>query len=403
MTKSKHMSTGTSSMSNNDYSLQLNRWFLKPIGIWSQINGSSKILVLLQIFICVIVVACIMIPCALFVLFEEANIKLKLLVIGPLLHRVMGSVNYWVLLKRSGDIRKLIRHMEEDWEIINRIEDRKVMLQYAKFGRFVAGICGVIMHGSTILFSIYRVMKTVPVTVGNETFRTHPMTCPVYSKIIDTRFSPVNEIALVLNFLSTLVANSSTIGGCSLAAVFATHACGQLNVLYTWLHELVENQKENHVAEKKMAAIVEHHLRVLSFLARVESIVNKISLAELMGCTITMCLMGYYFLLALEDFSAAKITSYINMYLTMAFNIFIYCYIGEIITEQCKHVGEMAYMTDWYNLHHKTALGLILIIARSSNVIKFTAGKLFQLSIATFGDVIKSSMVYLNLLRTLTV
>lgn len=44
-------------------------------------------------------------------------------------------------------------------------------------------------------------------------------------------------------------------------------------------------------------------------------------------------------------------------------------------------------MTDWYNLHHKTARGLILIIARSHNVIKITAGKLFHLSIATFGDV----------------
>jgi len=44
-------------------------------------------------------------------------------------------------------------------------------------------------------------------------------------------------------------------------------------------------------------------------------------------------------------------------------------------------------MTDWYNLHHKTACGLILIIARSNNVIKITAGKLFHLSIATFGDV----------------
>jgi len=44
-------------------------------------------------------------------------------------------------------------------------------------------------------------------------------------------------------------------------------------------------------------------------------------------------------------------------------------------------------MTDWYNLHHKTARGLILIIARSNNVIKITAGKLFHLSIATFGDV----------------
>lgn len=56
---------------------------------------------------------------------------------------------------------------------------------------------------------------------------------------------------------------------------------------------------------------------------------------------------------------------------------------------QCKHVGQMAYMTNWYNLHHKTARGLILIIARSSNVVKITAGKLIQLSIATFGDVSK--------------
>jgi len=47
----------------------------------------------------------------------------------------------------------------------------------------------------------------------------------------------------------------------------------------------------------------------------------------------------------------------------------------------------MAYMTDWYNLHHTTARGLILIIVRSNNVVKITAGKLFHLSIATFGDV----------------
>ena len=52
-------------------------------------------------------------------------------------------------------------------------------------------------------------------------------------------------------------------------------------------------------------------------------------------------------------------------------------------------------MTDWYNLHHKTARDLILIIARSSNVIKITAGKLFHLSIATFGDVSIPSECYI--------
>lgn len=44
-------------------------------------------------------------------------------------------------------------------------------------------------------------------------------------------------------------------------------------------------------------------------------------------------------------------------------------------------------MTNWYELPRKTVLGLILIILRSSIVIKITAGKIFHMSIPTFGDV----------------
>lgn len=52
-------------------------------------------------------------------------------------------------------------------------------------------------------------------------------------------------------------------------------------------------------------------------------------------------------------------------------------------------------MINWYELPDKTALGLILIIARSCNVIKITAGKLFQLSIATFGDVSNTYIIFI--------
>ncbi|XP_072747258.1 uncharacterized protein [Anoplolepis gracilipes] len=297
MTNLKSVPKNDDSKNNNNYSLQLNRWFLKPIGAWPQTNTSGivwKILVLLHIFTCLIIVALIMIPCTLYVLLEENDIKLKLSAIGPLMHRIMGSVNYWTLLTRSNDIRDCIQHMETDWRLIQRIEDRNVMLQHAKFGRSVAGICGVIMHGGTFLFSIAKAIKTTTVTVDNETFTMHPMTCPIYSKIIDIRFSPVNEIALVIQFLSTFIASCATVGGCSLAAVFAMHACGQLNVLYTWLHELDSPKEGNHVAKQKIATIVKHHLRVLNFISRIESIMNKVSLAELVGCTISMCLVGYY-------------------------------------------------------------------------------------------------------------
>ncbi|XP_018364254.1 PREDICTED: odorant receptor 22c-like [Trachymyrmex cornetzi] len=406
MSNSKHAPERETPEKYIDYCLQFNRWFLKPIGAWPQINAPSsvcKIMILLQIFICSSIIAVPTIPCLLYVLFEAENIQQKLNTMLPLINRFMSSMHYWVLLKRRNDIHKLIRHMEIDWNLVQRIDEREVMLQHAKFGRFVTIICGIMMQGACLLFALLQSMKTVTIIIGNETFTTHPLTCPTYSKIIDTRFTPLNKFALVLQQLVILVISTCTVGGCSLAAAFAIHACGQLNVLYAWLHELVENRTEkNYKAEQKLTAIVKHHLRILSFISQVESIMHKAALVELMGCTIIMSLLGYYTIMIWEALNMAKITSYFFHYLSMAFNIFIFCYIGEIVTEQCKLVGEIAYMTDWYNLHHTTARGLILIIARSNNVVKITAGKLFHLSIATFGNVIKTSVVYCNFLRTMT-
>ncbi|KAL0117021.1 hypothetical protein PUN28_010115 [Cardiocondyla obscurior] len=391
----------------NDYSLQINRWCLKPIGAWSFMSMSStlqKIVTVTQIVVCSLTIAIVTVPCILYVLFEDQAITTKLNALGPLLHRIMGSISYWVLLTRSHEIRNCIEHMETDWQLVRRIGDRETMMQYVKFGRFLAGVNAAITQGGQLLFGTARAIKTTTIMVGNETFKTHPMTCPAYSGLIDTRFSPINEIILIVQFISAFVVSSAIVSVCSFAGVFAMHACGQLNVLYTWLNELVADYKKkgSQSVDQKLATIVEHHLRVLSFIARVENIMHKVCLAILMGCTLNMCLLGYYSITNWGAFDGAKILSYIILYTSMGYNIFIFCYIGEILTEQSKHVGEIVYMTNWYLLPHKTAQCLILIIIRSSNVIKMTAGKLINLSIATFGDVIKTSMAYLNILRTIT-
>jgi len=44
-------------------------------------------------------------------------------------------------------------------------------------------------------------------------------------------------------------------------------------------------------------------------------------------------------------------------------------------------------MTNWYLLPGNTALSLVLIILRSSIVVKITAGKMIELSLSTFGNV----------------
>ncbi|XP_071641302.1 odorant receptor 4-like isoform X2 [Temnothorax longispinosus] len=315
--------------------------------------------------------------------------------------RLMGSINYWILLTHNKDIERCIRHMETDWKLVRRNVDREVMLQYEKIGRFITILFATFLHGTTYIFNVVKAMDTKTVIVDNKTITIHPLPCPVYSKIVDARLSPAHEIMMGVQYFSIFVISSSTVTVCSLAAVFAMHACGQLNVMHTWLNELAE-EKKNHLADKKLAVVVKHHWRVLSFVQQIESIMHKACLGEVMGCTINMCLLGYYIIMTLNAFNGAKILSYFFAYICIGVNIFILCYIGEILTEQCKKVGEIAYMTNWYKLPHKTALGLILIIMQSNHVIKITAGKLVLLSITTFGDIIKTSTAYLNILRTMT-
>ncbi|XP_011257832.3 odorant receptor 83a [Camponotus floridanus] len=384
---------------DNDYSLQLNRWFLKSIGAWPESTNSmiKNILIKILQLTCHSLIAFTVIPSILYILFEEKDIRLKLKAIGPTSHCLMGGINYCSLLHHNDRIRKSVEHMESDWRMMKKKQDREVMLKNARVGRVIAGICALIMQGGVLCYNIARGMSRIIVIVGNKTITTGRLPCPSFNKIVDTRISPIYEVVLVLQCLSTFVVNNVTISACGLAAVFAMHASGQLDIVMLRLEELVDKKQE-----LTLANVVEHHLRALKFLSRMEAILRQICFVELVGCTFNLCMLGYYTITEWYEESMNTIITYIMVLTSMMFNIFIFCFIGELVANQCKKVGEAAYMINWYYLPHKTVLGLILIILRSRIVIKITAGKIFHMSIATFGVVIKTSVTYLNMLRTLT-
>lgn len=270
MTYSERVSTNIqlTYKNNNDYSLQLARWFLMPLGIWSRISMTTKaekFTSYVHVLVCSSLMTIVTVPFFLYVWLEEKDIETKLSMLGPLSHWIMGMINYCLLLAFTNDIRKCVQHMEMDWRLVKNNEDQQVMLQQAKVGRFVSGICAILMQSGTFLFAIVKSLTTTIVIVGNETISMRLMACPIYSKFIDTRFSPANEIMQVVEILSTFIVNSVTVSICSLDAIFAMHAYAQLTVLFSWLNKLVDKNNENNFAGRRLAIIVEHHLRVLRY------------------------------------------------------------------------------------------------------------------------------------------
>ncbi|XP_071862754.1 odorant receptor 67c-like [Bombus fervidus] len=395
---------GANTKNKSDYGLQLNRWFLKPIGVWPSSPSTTRFEKIVSITLNVICCTSIIlttIPCLLAMFLEDESIYLKLKSLGPVSHWIVSGANYTTLLLRSKDIRQCMEHMETDWQTVTREKDQWVMLKNAKFGRYVAASCAIFMQSGVMCFIFVTAMDTVEIEIGNETRILHALPSAVYKKLINVDESQTNEIVLFLQAWCTFIANSSTVGMFSLAAVLAAHACGQLNVVMVWITEFVNEPKKTD-GSKGIGVIVERHLRTLNFIGYIEKLMNRVYFLEIFRCTMNLCILGYYILAEWADQNVRSMVTYIMIYISICFNVFLICYIGEILTEQSKKIGEVVYMTNWYYLPEKTILDLILIIARSGVVVQITAGKMVHMSVYTFGDVVKTGFAYLNLLRQMT-
>ncbi|KAM0725270.1 Odorant receptor 2a [Formica fusca] len=146
-----------------------------------------------------------------------------------------------------------------------------------------------------------------------------------------------------------------------------------------------------------------NHIRIRRFLHRIQNLVGDMCFIEIIGSTLILCLLGYYVITGWERNDALSFLTYAIMLTSFTFNIFILCYIGEILSSQGSKVYITCCTIDWYWLPSKQARYLILVIAMANYPTKLTAGKVIDLSFSSFGAVVRTAMAYLNLLRTVTV
>ncbi|KAL7294894.1 hypothetical protein TKK_0011818 [Trichogramma kaykai] len=423
----------------SSYAIQMNRYFLKPIGIWPVGEGASGLVKTLRdanVFACFWLICFLLVPCALHTFLEEPNPYIKLKLIGPMSFCLMALAKYCSLVGYIPEIAACFEHVEQDWTMYRRANSQyelRTMRRNAKIGRKLALLCAAFMYGGGFFYHTIMPLSSGKIATTEFTQRLlellsqnitdlehmgqspRALTYPIYARLLNVELSPVYEIVFAVQTVSGFVLYTITIGACSLAATFVVHVCAQLQIVMDLLGKLADGTIEDGGGggggglgvdvearlNDKVATIVERHLRALAFAERVENNLNVICFVEFVGCTMNICFLGYYFITEWESRNTISTMTYCILLVSFTFNIFIFCYIGEILTEQCLRVGEAAYRVDWYKLPCKKAQGLILILAVANRCpAKITAGKLVNLSLGSFCNVIKTAATYLNLLRT---
>ncbi|XP_018348716.1 PREDICTED: uncharacterized protein LOC108752415, partial [Trachymyrmex septentrionalis] len=250
-------------------SVQLIRWMMEMIGAWPKstvISSTERYAYTLLNVFCIGLISFLVIPALIYIVLEMEmdNGYLILRHSGALSFCVLAIVKYFSLIFHEEDIRNGIKYIESDWINTRYYSDRMTMIRSAKFGQHLVAICMFFMYGGAVFFDLALPFSVSKITEneGNLTYR--PLTYPVARVIIDVRHSPVSEIFFWIQCLSGFLAHSITATGCSIAAVFAMHAYGRMEILIEWIKHLIDGRKDlcDNINER-LAIIIEHHVRIL--------------------------------------------------------------------------------------------------------------------------------------------
>ncbi|XP_003700845.1 odorant receptor 10-like [Megachile rotundata] len=392
------------------YSLQMCQWTLKPIGIWPliyhRVTRREKLISVVLLILGFSLLFFILIPSCRFIFFE-GHISTKVRLLGPVGYRMSTTVKYIYLALRGSIFGRCIEHVERDWRTVQDQRHRSIMLECAGLSRKLITMCAAFLYTGGLSHHTVHAFFSKDRRHSNVTIR--PLIYPGYDAFFDTQASPTYEIIYCMQLLSSLIVYTIGTATYSLLVIFVMHICGQIQIQMARLENLknarLENLKNAGLEKGQrnpLSKIVYNHVEILKFSEKVQKALEEICFTAVVECTINMCLLQYYCLKSWKASDTVQIVTYITLLMSFTYNIFVFCYIGEVLTEQCSQIGVASYDIDWYNLPAKNAHDLVLLNIVSQNPPKLLAGRIIELSLNTFTAVVKTSVAYMNLLRTVT-
>ncbi|XP_032689623.1 odorant receptor 82a-like [Odontomachus brunneus] len=384
------------------YTYELNRFFLRILGVWPYANKKFCLLQKLRksvlIFGCYFILCCDLISILLYIFVVQKETHARIKIIGVVLFTIVSIFKYSNMLYVENQMKDCLACVEKDFQSVTSSTARNTMLFHARTGRRLLILCGIFMYGGGMTYrTAIPLSREKIVTAQNITIR--PLPCPAYYVVFDSQISPTYEIVFFVQCLTGFLKYTITVAGCGIAALFTMHIVAQLDILMVLMNNLTVKHELEHV-NKKLSVIVQHQIKIRNFLDMVQGVVHFSSFVELMACTSIICLMIYCLIMEWEASNAVAICTYCILVISFIFNIFVYCFIGEQLSEKGEEVALTACTLDWHLLPDANARALILIMLMCNKTMKLRAGNFLELSFRTFGSVVKTAVGYLNLLRS---
>nr|UEN71266.1 olfactory receptor 83 [Gregopimpla kuwanae] len=286
--------------SDIERSIQYSRWFLQILGVWPMISKNASTME--KYFSKIVMVACFialnftLIPVSLETILREKNAIKKLLhILGPITAALSSVFKYLFMIFRCKEIKLCLEHMKTDWMTVEKENERMIMMKNVNVGRRITVNASAIMYTTcTFYMTLLPIAKGTTINERNETIR--PLPYPGYDFFVNPQKSPTYEILYFAVCATSLIRYTVTMTACNFAAMFVSHACGQIQIVMTRLDDLFDDLEEEHYGDtlqERISSIIICHVRGLRLTTTIDDVLREICLIELVASTLVMCYFIY--------------------------------------------------------------------------------------------------------------
>ncbi|XP_032676032.1 odorant receptor 4-like isoform X2 [Odontomachus brunneus] len=290
--------------------------------------------------------------------------------LSPLVADLGCGIKFFICILKTTQIKALFNQIRDDRQTLSTCENINIFDSYARKGRKFTIIYGGFVYFALILFMLVPLQ---PLLLGSSN-DTRPLLHEVnYYIDMDKYYLPI----LLHGYIMVAIIVTIGVATDTMFVIMVQHVCGLLTIIRQQVDNIIKEENlmmdinppvMNDEPYKNIIKSIRAHKRALRFANLMEAVFNPMFLV-MAACNVLVVSMTGVTAQQLIDHSIYIHTSLINM--------------------------------TWYRTSFKTRKIFIFMLMRTEKPCVLTAGKMFVISMDTFTTIVRMSMSYFTMLRSM--
>ncbi|KAG7207339.1 hypothetical protein KM043_009004 [Ampulex compressa] len=323
--------------------------------------------------------------------------------LGPIIADIGSVIKLLNAIFKADRMKQLMKRIENDWSSVEALPEYSILSAYAENGRKFTLVYSGVLYSSVTLFMAMPILPILLDKNGNVTEMSIIDNVEYYVNTEEYFYPIVLHAYVTICIVTTIVISLD-----SIFVVFVQHVCGLFSILGYRLENLTQGDGlcielrpslEDDEAFRNIVKCVRMHNEAIEFANHLESVYSTSFLLQAGFNMVIISITCVQAVTNLDDLH--ELVKQLALQVAILFHLFFESFQAQQLIDHSARVHENLMSTKWYRTSLRTRRIINFMIMRTRLPLKLTAGKVFPISMETFSLIVRTSMSYFTLLRSM--